>query len=269
MSKIENQIRLLTPKPPQPDLPLFIYFPGMDATGLLLASQIPKLARSFDVRCLTIPPDDLNSWDVLVANVVALIEAEKQINKHRSIYLCGESFGGCLAIKAVLAAPHLFDRLILVNPASSFRQQPWIQWGSFLTQWMPSAFYGISALGLLLVLAALDKVEDGDRQSLLKAMRSVPQRTTIWRLGLLHSFNVSEEQLKTIQQQTLVIASGGDRLLPSLAEAKLLVKRLPHAEMAVLPNSGHACLLESDVDLHKIMQAHRFIPAEDLSLVSS
>jgi pimeloyl-ACP methyl ester carboxylesterase len=259
MSKSQNQIRLLTPKPAQPEFPLFVYFPGMDGTGLLLERQIPKLAQGFDIRCLCIPPDDGSKWETLVSQTTALMEVEKKANRHRPIYLCGESFGGCLAIQTILAAPHLFDRLILVNPASSFRQQPWIQWGSFLTQWVPSHFYGMSTVGLLLFLASLNKMREGDRLALLQAMRSVPQRTTIWRLGLLRAFDVTEAQLRTIQQQTLVIASGADRLLPSVAEGKLLVKRLPHAEMVVLADSGHACLLESGVDLHEILEQRKFI----------
>ncbi|PSB01443.1 alpha/beta fold hydrolase [Merismopedia glauca] len=265
MSKSQNQIRLLIPKPAQPEFPLFVYFPGMDGTGLLLERQVPKLAQNFDIRCLSIPGNDGSKWEILVSQTVALIEAEKEANSHRPIYLCGESFGGCLAMQVVLAAPHLFDRLILVNPASSFRQQPWIQWGSLFTQWMPSNFYSISTLGLLLFLASLDKMRESDRQSLLQAMRSVPQRTTIWRLGLLRAFDVTETQLRTIQQPTIVIASGADRLLPSVAEARLLVQRLPQAEMVVLPNSGHACLLESEVDLHQILQQSKFICSDQES----
>jgi pimeloyl-ACP methyl ester carboxylesterase len=237
----------------------------MDGTGLLLESQIPKLAQSFDIRCLSIPSKDTSSWQVLVEETVTLIEVEKRLNIHRPVYLCGESFGGCLAIKTILEAPQLFDRLILVNPASSFRQQPWIQWGSFLTQWIPSNVYNISTLGLLLFLASLDKVMEGDRQALLQAMRSIPQKTTIWRLGLLRSFDVTERQLRSIQQPTLVIASGADRLLPSVAEAKLLVQRLPDAEMVILADSGHACLLESKVDLHDILQQKKFV-LSDMSL---
>lgn len=269
MSYTENQLRLLKPKLDRSKSLLFVYFPGMDGTGLLLESQIPKLSESFDIRCLAIPPQDTKNWETLVKQTVDLIAAEKKENSDRPIYLCGESFGGCLAIQVILAAPHLFERLLLVNPASSFRQQPWIQWGSFVTQWMPSSFYGISTLGLLLFLAALDKMEESDRQALLDAMRSIPLKTTVWRLGMLRKFNVTEQQLQTIQQRTLVIASGADRLLPSVAEAKLLTKRLPQAEMVVLADSGHACLLESQVDLHEIMKLKKFIQEPSVNAIGS
>ncbi len=278
MATANNKVRFLSPKPPKPGRasdaehyrPLFVFLPGMDGSGLLLRPQIAKLVQDFDIRCLTLPANDMASWEVLVTETIALIEAEKQANQ-RPVYLCGESFGGCLAMKVVLEAPQLCDRLILVNPASSFRQQPWVQWGSHLTQWLPPNLYPLSVIGLLPILASLGKIARDDRRALLEAMQAVPQHTSVWRLALVRSFNVDENQLRGIKQPTLVIASGADRLLPSLAEAKLLVKVIPQAEMVVLANSGHACLLETDVDLYAIMQAGNFLTKseENLALVSS
>ncbi|MGL5060138.1 MAG: alpha/beta fold hydrolase, partial [Microcoleus sp.] len=156
---------------------------------------------------------------------------------------------------------------ILVNPASSFRQQPWIQWGSYLTQWLPANLYPLSVVGLLPFLASLGKIAEEDRRALLEAMKAVPQTTSVWRLALVRSFDVGENQLRKIKQPTLVIASGADRLLPSVVEGKLLVKLIPHAQMVTLPDSGHACLLETDIDLYEIMKTHKFLTNK--SLVSS
>ena len=44
--------------------------------------------------------------------------------------------------------------------------------------------------------------------------------------------------------RTLLIASGEDRLLPSLTEAVRLQSLLPSAQRVVLPDSGHTALLE-------------------------
>ncbi|OCR01062.1 alpha/beta hydrolase [Oscillatoriales cyanobacterium USR001] len=255
----KNQICLLKPNLPRLDYPLFVFLPGMDASGELLRSQIPELSQGFDIRCLSIPTDDLANWDVLVDETISLITAEKVKGGYRSVYLCGESYGGCLAMKVILKAPQLFDRLILVNPASSLKRQPLIEWGSYLTNWLPRSFYPLSVLGLLPFLASLGKIEKSDRQALLAAMQAVPQVTSIWRLGLLRSFDVSSEQLRTIQQPTLIIASKADRLLPSVLEAKYLVKEIPNTQMVVLPTSGHACLLETDVDLWAILKERDFL----------
>ncbi len=259
MPNFSRKVSFITPKSPNSDLPLFVFLPGMDGSGLLLRSQIPKLAKDFDIRCLALAADDKVCWDVLVRETIDLIAAEKAAGNQRQVYLCGESFGGCLAMKIVLESPKLCDRLILVNPASSFRQQPWIQWGSHITQWLPASFYPLSVMGLLPMLASLGRIGRPERVALLEAMQAVPQSTSVWRLALVRSFDVDENQLRAIEQPTLVIASGSDRLLPSIAEAKLLVKVIPNAEMVMLAKSGHACLLETDVDLNAIMQAHNFL----------
>jgi len=75
-------------------------------------------------------------------------------------------------------------------------------------------------------------------------MRSVPPETVLWRLSLVKEFDVDETQLRQLTQPVLVIASALDRLLPSITEARRLVKILPNAQMVVLPYSGHACLLK-------------------------
>ncbi|MBW4662719.1 MAG: alpha/beta hydrolase [Chroococcus sp. CMT-3BRIN-NPC107] len=259
MPKLASQPCFLTPERLQPEYPLFVFLPGMDGTGQLLRTQTAGLEVAFDVRCLMIPPDDLTSWDVLSDRVINLIEDELKINPHRLVYLCGESFGGALAIKVALKVPQLFNRIILVNPASALHRRPWLKWASGLVYLVPSCFFEFSALGLLPFLASLELVERNIRQELLKTMRLVPPQTVLWRLSLIKEFDVDAPQLQGITQPVLLLASALDRLLPSVTEARYLVKNLPKAKMVVLPYSGHACLVESAVNLYEIMQEETFL----------
>jgi len=269
MPEVESRPCFLTPNRLQPQYPLFVFLPGMDGTGQLLQSQTAGLEVAFDVRCLAIPRDDMTSWDGLTKQVVDLIAAELEKNPHRSVYLCGESFGGCLAMKVVIASPHLFDRIILVNPASSLHRRPWLNWALQLTYLLPPWLYHVAALGLLPFLVSLERILPDDRQHVLKIVCSVPPETVLWRLSLVREFDVDESQLRRIAQPVLVIASAFDRLLPSLAEARGLVKILPNAQLVVLPNSGHACLLEQDINLYKIMQAENFLDRSAETIASS
>lgn len=255
-SQNNHQLRFLHPTESRTDLPLFIYLPGMDGTGELFHRQVPKLSQSFDVRCLSIPPHDRSDWEELTEKTITLIDRERIQNPHRPLYLCGESFGGCLALQVALKASQWLERLILINPASSFKQRPWVQWGAGLTQYLPQPFYKLSVLGLLPFLASLGRMEGQDRQMLFNAMNSVPQETSAWRMELLRQFAVEENQLQQIKLPTLVIAGQADLLLPSVAEAEHLAKKLPSAEMLVLADSGHACLLEKKMDLHDILQIY-------------
>ncbi len=266
MPNVQSHPCFLTPKRLQPDYPLFVFLPGMDGTGRLLRTQTVGLEAAFDVRCLAIPPDDLTNWPILTEWVVELIEAELKYSPDRPVYLCGESFGGCLAMKVALHSPQLFDRIVLVNPASSFRHKPLVAWGSQVTRLFPEFAYRLSSVTLLPFLANIGRIGDDDRQEFYDTVLSVPQQTSIWRLSLLREFDVADDQLQQLQQPVLLLASAADRLLPSLEEVQHLARIFPRAQTVVLPHSGHACLLESDVNLYKIMQTHQFLTVRRQSL---
>jgi pimeloyl-ACP methyl ester carboxylesterase len=261
MPQVKSRPCFLTPGRVNPNYPLFVFLPGMDGTGQLLRSQTKGLETGFDVRCLAIPPDDLTNWEDLAQMVVNLIEEERKKRSSRSVYLCGESFGGCLALKVALLAPDLFDRIILVNPASSFNQRPLLRWGAQLNHWVPESFYAVSALALLPFLANLAKIAPIDRRALLNAMQSVRPKTANWRISMVSEFDVDETKLTGLTQPVLVIAGAADQLLPSVDEAERLVNCLPNAKMVVLPHCGHVCLLETDVNLFEIMKNHNFLEA--------
>jgi pimeloyl-ACP methyl ester carboxylesterase len=256
---IETGPCFLTPRLLQPDYPLFVFLPGMDGTGQLLRSQTTGLEAGFDVRCLAIPPTDLASWEELTEQVVNLIYQELEDFPERVVYLCGESFGGCLAMKVALHSPHLFSRIILVNPASSFRRWPLMAWGGAITSRLPELFYRLTSMGLLFWLANLNRIALGDRQALWQAIQSVPQETSSWRLALLNEFTLPVAQLRQITQPVLLLASAADHLLPSLPEAQELAQHLPDVKLLILPDSGHACLLEEDINLYDMMQKCNFL----------
>jgi pimeloyl-ACP methyl ester carboxylesterase len=230
----------------------------MDGTGELLQLQLAGLKSDFDIRCLSIPTDDLTGWDGLLEQVVHLIGREQQRSPARPIYLCGESFGGCLALKLTANFPHLCDRLILVNPASSVRRQPWMGWGASVTQWLPNPLYHLSTLGLLPLLIAPKRVSFLSQQALLAAMQSVSPSSAAFRLSLLNQFVLEDLPLERIEQPVLILASAADRLLPSVAEAKKLDSFLPNSQTVLLPESGHACLLEKEIRLSSILKSHNF-----------
>ncbi len=260
----KNEISFLLPKPIQPEKPLFVYLPGMDGTGVLLTNQADELSQSFDLRCLSIPSNDLSDWNTLTSKTIDLIKQEIARSSSRPVYLCGESFGGCLALEVAVAAPHIVQRLILVNPASCFNQRPFLGWGVNLIPWIPDYIHRTSALGLLPFLAELSRIKLPERRALIEAMRLLPQKVVSWRLSLLRDFNLTKQELKNIKQPTLIIAGGADKLLPSVEEAQRLVKTLPQGKVITLPKSGHACLIEAETNLHDILAQNNFLELDRL-----
>ncbi|GBF80180.1 alpha/beta fold hydrolase [Aphanothece sacrum] len=259
----QTPIRLLAPQLIKKDLPLLIYLPGMDGTGELFYKQIKFLSPFFSIYCLSISRYNRSNWHQLTEEMIKLIEKEiKENNLDKGVYLCGESFGGCLAIKVALAAPKLVEKMILINPASSFNKRPWLSLGVELTQWIPDFVHQNSTLGFLPFLAALNRIERPDRQALLKAMQSVPKEIVSWRISLLRDFQVEQEELKSLTQPILTIASHKDQLLPSVEEGQELVSYFVRGNLTILPHSGHACLLETEVNLGKMLHKHDFLPTQ-------
>ncbi len=259
MSIFEKRLRFLAPKEPKVNYPLFVFLPGLDGTGQLLKTQLPGLEKFFDIRCLSIPADDLSDWSGLVEQTADLIQAERQLGLSRPVYICGESFGGCLALKLAAYSHDLFDRMILINPASSFSRQPIMGWGSTVVKWLPTPLYQISTIGLLPFLIASERISPQNRNRLLRAMQSVTADSAAWRLSLLNDFNLDEIPLHQIPQSVLIMASEADRLLPSVTEADRLVRYLPNARKISLPDSGHACLLEREIRLEEILGSRGFL----------
>ena len=253
--------RLLAPQPPQPNRPLLVYFPGMDGTGNLLQPQINRLGRYFDIRCLTLPTMVAGGdWQTLTAQAVALLRREARAIP-RPIVACGESFGGCLALAVARAAPRLCDRLILINPATSFRERPYLKLVTAIVPWMPTSGYQALAELFLPLLQGDRYVAPRETEALLAAMQSVSPQTVRWRLQLLESFHLPLLELRRLQQPTLLIAGDADRLLPSVTEVERLAAALPRARTAILPASGHTCLLEAETCLLELLQTRDFLPA--------
>lgn len=258
----------------------------MDGTGKLFQAQAEKLSRWFDLRCLVLPPQQRTDWQTLTHQVSQLIsgELEKESvvpeskvsgsrpnrkgsrlksspDRRREVYLCGESFGGCLAMQVLAHSPHLFEKIILINPASSFRRVPWMQLGPLITHRVPNLVYRYGAQGLIPFLIEPFRVDWRDRVALANAMGSVPAKTAAWRMGLLGKFDIERIPLERMTHPVLIIVGENDRLLPSKREAKSLVARFPNAKQVLLPGSGHACLIESQTDLSQILRAQQFLPA--------
>ncbi len=242
-----------------PDIPLFIFLPGMDGSSISLQNQRSGLESKFDLRCLILPANDLTDWDGLANQVISLVNTTKKSHPRRRIYLCGESFGGCLALKLVAQSAELFDRLILINPASSFHRQPWRYLGPELVKQTPTFLYQLATVGFLPFLVSMDRTPNKNRLALLQAMQSVTPKSAAWRLSLLRDFRLEDLSLDRFAKPTLMITGGADQLLASSLEAKKLAEFLPNLQNVTLRHSGHACLLESEVNLYEILTNIKFL----------
>jgi pimeloyl-ACP methyl ester carboxylesterase len=238
--------------------PTLIYLPGLDGTGKLFYRQYPDLAHHFNLLALRFSPTPLPpTWKTIAKILHQLIHKS---NVAPPLYLCGESFGGCLALVYSCQYPQDVAKLILINPATAFHRRPWLQWGIPFHHWLPTPFQNLTTLTGLPFLAAMDRLELDDRQQLLKAMRSIPPAIVAERLTLLQNFSKEQINPSQIQAPSLILASQRDLLLPSVEEAQRIKAQIADAKIHLLPNSGHACLLEKELSLGQILKTAQWLP---------
>ncbi|WP_218082038.1 alpha/beta fold hydrolase [Anthocerotibacter panamensis] len=235
--------------------PLLLYLPGLDGTGKLFYQQEALLAPYCDVRILCIPLHDQSNWSQLTQLVFELLPKDRS----QPVILCGESFGACIALQAATACPACFDKVVLINPATSWRRQTILSQGAHCLTLLPAVSCQFAALFFMPFLAAINRIRPKDRRVLLAILRLVPAETIVHRLRLLKEFD-QDDQLPVLSMPVLLLAGRADRLLPSLDEALWLSKRIPDAQVQIMPYSGHALLIEQEVDLAQLLLQYGFLP---------
>lgn len=223
MSKLQHDAYFYKPQKSKPDCPLLIFLPGLDETGKdLISKQTDSLEVGFDVCCFVVPPEDIDDFDLLAESALALTKAELAQTPNRSVYLCSESFGSCIALKMLEQAPKLFEKIILVNSASSLHRVPLLDLGSRLFPLTPNFIYKHCSLFALPLLANLNRISARTHQDLSDAMESAPKQTVRQRIAMMREFTLDGNKLRQITQPVLLIGSEKDLILPSVAEAKRL-----------------------------------------------
>jgi hypothetical protein len=124
-------------------------------------------------------------------------------------------------------------------------------WGASVTQWLPNSLYRISTLGLLPFLIVPQRVSRPSCQAYWQPCS--PSRWKVLLGGFLYSASLSLKNCQRIEQPVLLNDSSLQRL-----RQRDLVSYLPNAQKTLLPESGHACLLETEVKLGDILQLRRF-----------
>ena len=268
--------------------PVAIYLPGLDGYGISAClNQFDDLANAFEFWRLTVLPDDRSSFSKVVQTVEEFVLEEFE---GRDVVLIGESCGGVFASAAAWRLQQqetndpLLKGLVLVNPATSFKESPWEQLVPLLTSLRhletdnelreDRLLTPYSVVGSLLLATTIPDIGQIRRigDALLNnlpgpkfGLESLQQildaslagfREMGFRLppdALEHRvanwLNVGtphvNSRLSELQVPTLVVVGEEDRLLPSAAHADMLLGALPNGEKLSVRGRGHFVLDEN------------------------
>jgi len=217
---------------------LALLIPGLDGTGRLYYRQIERLSARYRVR----------PWEFRQAGRFGYVDLVDELARATAgeppatIVVVGESFGGTVALHFALACPDRVGTLVLVNTFASYRRRRAIGLACRL-----SALLTLSAARAVKDLVAertlaLEGIPAEDRRRYREIVRAVDLAAYRRRLELARAVDL-RARLGEIQARTFLFASGRDKIVPSLAEARFMASRIPGAELHEFPRAGHALLL--------------------------
>ena len=165
------------------------------------------------------------------------------------VTLCGWSLGALLALHAAHRHPDKVARLILIGATPSFVQHA--DWPHGMAPQALAEFTDAvardPAAALKRFIALFNQNDVNSRRlgrELAHALAGAPlptAATLVAGLALLRDTDL-RSQVSAIKQPTLLLHGAHDALMP-LAAAQWLAAQLPQAQLAVLPDAGHAPFL--------------------------
>jgi pimeloyl-ACP methyl ester carboxylesterase len=249
-----------------------LFLPGLDGIGNYSAGCVGKLNDVFNVWKMATTGDDRSTFMELAAFVIQALE-----KFDGPVILVGESFGGLLASYVALRAKKgRVEKLILINPATSFDRTNWNLVAPIIAN-TGAAFpvIGISALLATAVDIAQIRRIGSKMASLMTSpdevvkffnfalgsskylLDSIPPEALSWRISKWFGIGISvmKDKYSQITAPTLILIGKNDRLLPSSSEGKRLKKEMTGSAKVQVKefDVGHALLEDGFVDFTDII----------------
>ncbi len=218
--------------------PLAILIPGLDGTGLLYYRQV----RPLEERHRVVPWRFQPRAEFDYPDLVEELERASDNEPPGSVVVVGESFGGTIALHFALQHPEKISRLVLINTFPLYRRRLRIRVGCGMGRLL--RWKGIREIKDFVVdrTLASEGILPEDRQRYRELIRQVYHPAYCRRLQLIRRLDL-RERLKLVSVPTLIFASGRDKIVPSVKEARFMRSQIPGATLREFPLAGHALLL--------------------------
>lgn len=249
-----------------------LFLPGLDGIGNYSASCVGELNVVFNVWKMATTGEDRSTFMELAAFVMRALE-----KFDGPVILVGESFGGLLAAYVALRAKKgTIDKLILINPATSFDRTNWNVVAPIIASTgVAFPVIGVSALlatavdfaqiqrisskmaSLMTTVDDAVKFMNSSVDNVKYLLNSIPPETLNWRISKWFGIGISvmKDKYSEITTPTLILVGKNDRLLPSSSEGKRLKKVMTGSAKVQVKEFevGHALLEDGFVDFTDII----------------
>jgi pimeloyl-ACP methyl ester carboxylesterase len=224
--------------------PLALLIPGLDGTGELFFRQRELLAGEYRVLAWNYG----KGGDFTLHDLASRIGAATAGEPPASILVAAESFGGLVALDYVLTYPERVRRLILVNAFPYYRRRRRLWLACRLAPLLQVE--GARRLKNKIVDAVLSRegIRPEDRARFLDIVTRVDHAGYRRRLQLIRESDM-RPKLPQIAVPTVILAAHRDKLVPSVAEARLMKAQIRDARLHEFPAAGHALMLTPGISL--------------------
>jgi len=218
--------------------PLALLIPGLDGTGLLYYRQVKPLEERYRVLPWWFQPRSEFGYGELIAELAQATSEEPPL----SVVVIGESFGGTIALQYALTYPEKVNCLVLINSFTVYTRRWRIRLGCHLTPLL--RWRGIRELKNFIVdrTLAQEGIPLEDRKRYREIIKHVYHPAYCRRLQLVRDVDL-RARLNLVAVPTLLFASGRDKIVLSIEEARFMSTHIPDANLYEFQEAGHALLL--------------------------
>jgi pimeloyl-ACP methyl ester carboxylesterase len=218
--------------------PPALLIPGLDGTGKLFYRQIDRLSEYYRVVAWNFLPRAFFQISDLVQELAQYTGGEQA----GSMLVVGESFGGVVAMHFALSYPERLNRLGLVNTFPVYRRRIRIRLALRLIDLFNRPKLRAVKERVVDHMLASEGILAEDRLMYKEAVKLVHYPAYRRRLEIIRRVDL-RNRLQEISVPTLLFASGKDKLVPSVSEARYMAARIPGSTLYEFPHAGHALLL--------------------------
>ena len=252
-----------------------VYLPGIDGSGQLLLGTAARLEQHFRLirlRYRTSASLAHRNYAHLASSAVETV-ALRGVDR---MVLLAESFGGAVALRAAIDFPERVTALALVNTFAHYRRRNRLAVSRIALRYTPG--WAIAA-GRRVVAPLFLFGGRGERMEIdeflgrsggpaprpggskaIRAGDAAPTRRAesaaeIWgldegyhaRMRMIQGLDLRAD-LGRVRQPVALYASGRDRIVDSIRQAREMASALPDAEVEILDGRGHVVLPVRDID---------------------
>ena len=238
-----------------------VYLPGIDGSGQLLLGTAARLEERFRLIRLRYRLSANPAHRSYAHLASSAIEAISLRGVDRMVLLA-ESFGGAVALRAAIDYPGQVVALALVNTFAHYRRRSRLALSRVGLRMTPARLVAAGRTILaprLLFGGRDDRAAIQDFIGRQKRGRGNPSTTetapVLWgldegyhsRLRMIQGLDLRGD-LGRVRQPVVLFASGRDRIVDSVRQAREMAAALPDVEVVTLDGRGHVVLPLAELD---------------------